>query len=52
MGVSDSWVYYSSLLGEKMEKDLKWTRQPKCALVTRERIEITTAPHPDLWRWT
>lgn len=31
---------------------LQWTRQPKDWLIERDRIEITTAPHTDLWQRT
>lgn len=31
---------------------LKWTRQPKNFIIGPDRIEITTAPHTDLWQRT
>ena len=31
---------------------LKWTRQPKNFIIGPDRIEITTAPHTDLWQKT
>ena len=35
----------------KLEK-LKWTRQPARCVISPDRIEITTAPHTDLWQRT
>ena len=35
----------------KFEK-LKWTRQPARCVISPDRIEITTAPHTDLWQRT
>ncbi len=32
--------------------NLKWTRQPADFIIENERIEITTAPHTDLWQRT
>ena len=31
---------------------LKWTREPVCYSIETDRIEITTAPHTDLWQRT
>lgn len=31
---------------------LEWTRQPADCQITEEKIEITTAPHTDLWQRT
>ena len=31
---------------------MKWTRQPLDCSITEDRIEITTAPHTDLWQRT
>ena len=33
-------------------EDLKWTREPAACAVLPDRIEITTAPHTDLWQRT
>lgn len=33
-------------------EDLKWTRQPREYKIQPDRIEITTAPHTDLWQRT
>lgn len=33
-------------------KDLQWTRQPKEALISSDKIEIVTNPHTDLWQRT
>jgi len=33
-------------------KKLKWTREPAAHAITDDRIEITTAPHTDLWQRT
>lgn len=33
-------------------KDMKWTRAPKQYTVTRDKVEITTQPHTDLWQRT
>lgn len=30
----------------------KWTREPKAFRITKDRIEITTDPHTDLWQRT
>ena len=35
----------------KLEK-LEWTRQPAHCVIGPDRIEITTAPHTDLWQRT
>ncbi len=35
----------------ELEK-LKWTRQPLACTIGPDRIEITTAPHTDLWQRT
>ncbi len=32
--------------------EMKWTRQPKQSLVTKDRVEITTEPFTDLWQRT
>ena len=32
--------------------EMKWTRQPRACTVGADRIEITTAPHTDLWQRT
>ena len=34
------------------EKNLQWTREPESCLVTRDKIEIVTKPHTDLWQRT
>jgi len=31
---------------------LIWTREPESAVITKERIEIVTKPHTDLWQRT
>ncbi len=31
---------------------MKWTREPARALITDDRVEITTQPHTDLWQRT
>ena len=31
---------------------LEWTREPASSSITNEKIEITTAPHTDLWQRT
>lgn len=31
---------------------LKWTREPKNYLISKDKIEITTLPHTDLWQRT
>ena len=33
-------------------ENLKWTREPADFLIRPDRIEITTAPHTDLWQRT
>lgn len=33
-------------------KNFKWTREPASCKITGEKIEITTAPHTDLWQRT
>ena len=33
-------------------KKLEWTRKPASSSITNEKIEITTAPHTDLWQRT
>ena len=33
-------------------KDFKWTRQPQNYYIDENRVEITTAPHTDLWQRT
>lgn len=33
-------------------KDFTWTRQPKNYYIDENRVEITTAPHTDLWQRT
>lgn len=33
-------------------EELKWTRQPAACKITPEKIEITSAPHTDLWQRT
>lgn len=33
-------------------KDLQWTRQPREALISSDKIEIVTNPHTDLWQRT
>ena len=33
-------------------ENLKWTREPKAYTLSQDRIEITTAPHTDLWQRT
>ena len=30
----------------------KWTREPLASSIRSDRIEITTAPHTDLWQRT
>ena len=34
------------------EENLQWTREPESCLVTRDKIEIVTKPHTDLWQRT
>ena len=31
---------------------LKWTRTPKSYTISKEKIEIVTSPHTDLWQKT
>ena len=31
---------------------LKWTRTPKSYTISKEKIEIITSPHTDLWQKT
>ena len=31
---------------------LRWTREPRSSAITRDRIEIVTQPHTDLWQRT
>ena len=33
-------------------ESFRWTRKPAACLITDDRIEITTAPHTDLWQRT
>lgn len=33
-------------------KDFKWTREPKSYKIDKDRIEIVTKPHTDLWQRT
>ena len=33
-------------------EEFEWTRQPACCVIEPDRIEITTAPHTDLWQRT
>ncbi|MBQ4251997.1 MAG: DUF1349 domain-containing protein, partial [Erysipelotrichaceae bacterium] len=33
-------------------ENLEWTREPAAYLIGPDRIEITTAPHTDLWQRT
>ena len=35
-----------------MIENMRWIREPEKYLITPERIEITTAPHTDLWQRT
>ena len=32
--------------------NLQWTRTPKDAVISQDRIEIVTLPHTDLWQRT
>ena len=48
----------ASMLNEK-EKNMKidassmeWTRKPKSCQVTKDKVEIITEPHTDLWQRT
>ena len=31
---------------------LRWTREPRSSAITRDRLEIVTQPHTDLWQRT
>ena len=33
-------------------KQLKWTREPAHSVIAKDKIEITTQPHTDLWQRT
>lgn len=37
---------------EFKEKNFLWTREPKNYTITKEKIEIVTEPHTDLWQRT
>ncbi len=33
-------------------KKLEWTREPKTYVITKDKVEMTTNPHTDLWQRT